>query len=285
MNIEIKNFLIDQETPEMIDIYEQAWDLLVALGSTEFSIVIDELMMMSAGDNIESFLKHFREIMHVNLDIVIEEHGLFPVDGAPILFKIMLLEFFIAIERTELITECVRLLESDETSDTELFCEVVSTVIGNTVDDIIIYLQPVQNAVVSNMRAYMQQREELEHTMDSIEDEDIREHYKALEEYCRVMKAQTTVGFVLAFQTDGRVGGVFKDLLNIHLNNMNRKSVGEFAKELVSLVLCSDSWKNPQIEIESILPTITENLKELAHIQKAVGNELQMWKIEITKGV
>lgn len=283
MNDDIKGFLIDQETPEMIDIYDQAWRLMETLNHTHFAGAVEELMMIASGSDIESFITHFRQLMHGNLDEVIQDHGLLINEDSPILFKIILLEFFIAIEKTELVSGCARLLESDETNNTELFCEVVSIVTGHSVDDIIIYMQPVQRSVIENMRAYILQREELEDTMVAIENDDLQAHYRALEQYCRLMKAQTTVGYVLAFQEDGRVGGDFAELLKIHLNSMDRTSVASFAKEIVSLAICSDGWTNPQVVIENVLPTITENLKELAIIQRIIVDELQYWKIEINK--
>lgn len=285
MDAEIKNFLIDQETPDMIDIYEESWNLLETLGHLDFADAFVELMMISDSSSIDSVTKHFRELLHDNLDMVIEEHGIFVNATANTLFKNNLLRFFIQIERTEFIDQCLMLLESDETNNTELFGEVMSIVVGGiTTDDIISYLQPVSDSVINCLREYIRTRCELESQIDRVEDPELKEHYIALESYGRVMKAQSTVGYVLAFQPDGNVGGDFKDMINVHLKSMNRLDVTSFAKELVALALCCDCWKSPQIEIDNVMPMITENLKELADIQRAVGNELQLWKINEHKG-
>lgn len=278
MNPEIKNFLINQEVPEVIELYEEAWDAMVSLNHTEFAIAIDEMMMLTPTSQIESFAKNFREHIHANMDVVIEKHGIFLKETAGTRLKINILNFFKQIEVTEFIEPCVRLLESDEQNNTELFCEIVNIVSCVPVEDLIEHIEPISEFVITNLRKYMNERESLEISIESLENDDLKQHYKELEQYCRVRQAQNTIGYFLAFKEDGMVGRSLDDLVSIYLGQMNRSNYESFAKEIIALALNSDSWKSPQVEIERVLPTITENLKELAEIQRAVVNELQLWK-------
>lgn len=278
MNIEIKEFLHGQDTPDNIDFYENVSSLLVTLGQTEFAGVVDELMMITGTTNVESFVDRYRQLLEDTTDIVIQDHGLVCNPDTPLRTKALLLEFFIQIEKTELIDECDKLLQSDETDNVELFGEVVALVIGCQAEDIMLMMAAVPESVIANMRAYISQRCEMELAMESIDDEQIRTQFKQLEQYCRLMKAQETAGYRVAFGPDGRVGDPMGQLFQMHMQDMNRTSVPAFAKELMALSLCSDGWNNPLDTINKCISTITSDLRELSEIRAALETELGAWQ-------
>lgn len=282
MDIEIKNFLEGHDTPEMIQMYEKAWDILYTLGNTNFTSSIEEITMMMSGNQFESYSSHFKHILNIHLDLALNEHSIYLVEDCPFSMKIKVLEFILQIEVTEFVSGCARLLESDETNYKELFCEVMSLVMGEEVEVYLPYIENIPRVVITNMRDYILSREELETSLEAIDNADKREQYKRIESYCRIMKAQDTIGYQLAFNYNSELNIDFYTLLSINIDKMDRSNIPTFAKELVALALCSTGWNNPQVEIEREMHRHTDDLKEISLIQRYVNDELQNW-INITK--
>lgn len=282
MDIEIKNFLEGHDTPEMIQMYEKAWDILYTLGNTNFTSSIEEITMMMSGNQFESYSSHFKHILNIHLDLALNEHSIYLVEDCPFSMKIKVLEFILQIEVTEFVSGCARLLESDETNYKELFCEVMSLVMGEEVEVYLPYIENIPRVVITNMRDYILSREELETSLEAIDNADKREQYKRIESYCRIMKAQDTIGYQLAFNYNSELNIDFYTLLSINIDKMDRSNIPTFAKELVALALCSNGWNNPQVEIEREMHRHTDDLKEISLIQRYVNDELQNW-INITK--
>lgn len=277
MNIEIKNFLVNQETPEMIDLYEDVWNQLVEFNQTQFATVVDEMMMLASVGELESFIGEFRAYMHACMENVILEHGIIVSSEASARIKLELLRFFKQIEVTELVEPCLYLCDVDDENPRDLFCSIVEIVQGIDSIELIPHITEVSPSVIKAIHGYLKIRWENEETIEEIDSEELKTQYRDLLSYGTIKGARATVGFRLAFQEDGRVGDDFESLFTRNLDFFDRSSIQNFAKELVALALNSKSWRSPQIAIEELLPTITENLKEISELKQAVVHEIQTW--------
>lgn len=274
--------------PEMLSLYERANDLFDKYGLEDYQLGYEDVLISADGavDGISiAGNDAIYSLTMTYLKQIITEHQITLSMSASMLHYIQVLEFIKQIEFTELIQECLDVLSCEDIDNLDKFSRCLLIVSSIEEEDSMLFLESIPDCVISTMRVYFARRVELEISTDRL-DPSIRDVYREMDKYVRIIKGQDMLSYKYLFENDGVIGLPFEyhyKQNEIYLQNL---PVQAMVYECIGFALISeDGLTNPQQTIMNCVGSSITDLERITRLQYEISKTLIEYRNEVSSGI
>lgn len=284
----VEDQLRTTETHEMFLMYDRMFDMFDAFDVEDYQIAYEDMMISSDGayDGCTVFdnAALYRLTMQFAQQIL-REHQIELSDNATMIHYVLVLEFIKDIEKTELIELCHDALVDETTDNIDKFgacLEIVSSIPASSSME---FLGKIPDCVIETIADYFQRRIELEIAKDAI-DPSVKEVYKELDKFARLIEGQAMRCYQYLFIEEGCVGLPFTHHFKLNEEYLLALPTQAMLYELVGFALISENGlANPEKIIIASLGEYIEDLDRLTIIRYELSKVLIEYRNEIGSGI
>lgn len=276
------------ETPEMITLYERAIALFDQYNLEDYQIGYEDILLSADGavDGVSISSNAALHSLTVRYaDQLLTEHQILLSDEASLLHRILVLEFIKQVERTELVAECFEILSNEDIDNLDKFGKCMDVVSSIPEEDSMLFLEQIPDCVIGTMRNYFARRVELEVETETL-DQSVRNVYRELDKYIRIIKGQEMRCAKYLFEDEGCIGLPFDHHFKQNQEYLLKLPLQAMLYECIGFALVSeDGLANPEKVILESVGAYIGDLDRLTVIQYEISKILIDYRNEVSSGV
>lgn len=276
------------QPPEMFQLYERADDLFNKFDLEEYQLAYEDLLVSAdgAGDGVSiAGNDAIYSLTMTFLKQITTEHQITLSTVATMLHYIQVLEFVRQIEQTELIQECLDALNCEDLDNQDKFGRCMLIVCSVLEEDSMMFLESIPDCVINATRTYFARRVELEVQTDRL-DPAIREVYREMDKYARVIKGQAMRSYRYLFEDEGTIGLTFEHHYKQNEPYLLSLTLEAMVYECIGFALISESGlTNPQQVIMNCVGKAIADMEQTTRIQYAISKALIEYRNEVSSGI
>lgn len=273
---------------ELMALYERANDLFDKYDLEDYQLGYEDLLVSADGAVDGVSMADNDAIWRLTMQYlrqITDEHQIYLLDDATMLHYIQVLEFVRQIEYTEQIQQCLDTITCGEFDNLDAFMRCMLLVSDIPEEESMLWLSEIPDCVIGKMKEYFERRVELEGEIEQL-DETVRDVYREMDKYARVIKGQEMRCFKYLFEIEGVPGLPFEYhykeneeyLLSLTLQAMIYECIG-FA------ILSEGGLSNPQKVIMDCLGKTITDLERITAIQMEISKTLIEYRNEVSSGI
>lgn len=284
----LQDHLSETTPPAMLDLYERANDLFEKYDLEDYQLGYEDLMVSAdgAGDGVSTFdndaiwrltMQYLRQITNA--------HQITLSADATMLHYIQVLEFIKQIEKTEMIEDCLAALSCEDYDNLDKFSQCMEIVSAIPHEESMVYLAIIPDCVIKVTHDYFARRVELEVETDQL-DPAIRDVYREMDKYARVIKGQEMRSYKYLFDEEGAIGIPFGLHYRENADYLLKLPVQAMVYECIGFALVSENgMDNPQKVIMDCLGKNITDIEQTTRIQYEISRTLIEYRNEVASGV
>lgn len=273
---------------EMLSLYYRANELFDKYDLEDYQLGYEDLLVSADGaaDSANTASNDaIYALTMTYLKQITTEHQITLNAEATMLQYIQVLEFIKQIEFTELIQECLDTLECEDMDNLDKFGRCMLLVSSIEEEDSMLFLEEIPDCVISTMREYFARRVELETETDQL-DPAIREVYREMDKYARVIKGQAMRSYRYLFEDEGAIGLPFEHHYKQNEAYLHALPMDAMVYECIGFALISENGlANPQQTIMDCVGTSLTDLERITRFQYEISKTLIEYRNEVASGV
>lgn len=274
--------------PELMALYERANDLFDKYDLEDYQLGFEDLLVSAdgAGDGVSTASNEaIHNLTMTYLKQITTEHQITLSENATLLNYIQVLEFVRQIEFTELVQECLDTLECEDFDNLDKFGRCMLLVSSIEEEDSMLFLDTIPDCVISTMRGYFARRVELEVETDQL-DPAVREVYREMDKYARVIKGQEMMSYKYLFENEGAIGLPFDYHYKQNEAYLLALPVNAMVYECIGFALISENGLvNPQQTIMDCVGKTITDLERITRLQYEISKTLIEYRNEVASGI
>lgn len=284
----VEDQLRTTETPEMFILYDRMFDMFDAFDVEDYQTAYEDLMI--SADGAFDGVSVFDNMALHNLTMkfakqILLEHQIGLDDFATMHHYVVVLEFIKDIEKTELLELCHDALVDESTDNIDKFSACLEIVSNIPASSSMEFIASIPDCVIETIKNYFERRIDLEVAKDSI-DETVKDVYKELDKFVRLIEGQDMRCYQYLFIEDGCVGLPFSHHFKLNEEYLLKLPLQAMLYELVGFALISENGlSNPEKTIVSTLGEYIDDLERLTVIQYELSKVLIEYRNEIGSGI
>ena len=274
--------------PELMALYERVHDLFDKYDLEDYELGFEDLMVSAdgAGDGISMASNEaIHKLTMTYLKQITTEHQITLSEDATMLHYIQVLEFVRQIEFTELVQECLDTLECDDLDNLDKFGRCMLLVSSIAEEDSMMFMASIPDCVIATMRSYFARRVELEVGTDQL-DPAMRDVYREMDKYARVIKGQEMLSYKYLFEDEGAIGLPFEHHYKQNEKYLLSLPTQAMIYECIGFALISENGLvNPQQVIMDCVGKSLTDLEQITKLQYEISKTLIEYRNEVASGI
>lgn len=284
----LQDHLSQTVPPAMMELFERANDLFEKFDLEDYQLGYEDLLVSSDGAVDGSSTCSTEALYNLTMQFlkqITDEHQITLSSEAQMTQYILVLEFIRQIEFTELIQDCLDCLSCEDYDNLDKFGMCMGIVSGIQEEDAMVFLDTIPDCVIKTMRDYFARRVELEVETDQL-DPAMREVYREMDKYARVIKGQDMRSYKYLFDEEGALDLPFEYHYRQNEAYLLGLPVEAMVYECIGFALVSEGGlTNPQQTIMNCIGKAITDLERATKIQYQISKTLIEYRNEVASGV
>lgn len=274
------------EPPFMQDLYREVTELFTQFDWEHTQNAYEDLLLSSpgeSGDAVDSPTLYNLTLGFT--DQLLREHGIVMSDESHLRDHCAILSFIKKIETTEMVQECLLIINNEIIDNEEKFAQCVEYVIDRPLESTIEMIPTVPDSVIRTLKEYLQGRSRFMQTTEAIDPKYAR-MCNEMDLFARTIGGTSMVSYKHLFENNGVVGMEFKFYWNNYKQYLLSLSEQDLVYECIGFAIMSvEGMENPQKIILEAVNATYGNLETITNIQNALTRTLIEYRNKVTSGV
>lgn len=270
----------------MQDLYREVTELFTQFDWEHTQNAYEDLLLSSpgeSGDAVDSPTLYNLTLGFT--DQLLREHGIVMSDESHLRDHCAILSFIKKIETTEMVQECLLIINNEIIDNEEKFAQCVEYVIDRPLESTIEMIPTVPDSVIRTLKEYLQGRSRFMQTTEAIDPKYAR-MCNEMDLFARTIGGTSMVSYKHLFENNGVVGMEFKFYWNNYKQYLLSLSEQDLVYECIGFAIMSvEGMENPQKIILEAVNATYGNLETITNIQNALTRTLIEYRNKVTSGV